>query len=80
MNHFFIEEGDRISIPKCSWHLILRNVNIPTLRLEILTFLVELLPEGYPNIYVGEEFISTETSLELIVATYPGFDKNDVII
>jgi len=36
---------------------ILRNVNTPTLRLEILTFLVELLPEGYPHIYVGEEFI-----------------------
>ena len=38
-------------------NFILRNVNTPTLRLEIWTFLVELLPEGYPNIYVGEEFI-----------------------
>ena len=42
---YSIEEGDRISIPKGSWHSI-----------------------------------STEKSLELIVATYPRFDKNDVII
>ena len=37
--------------------IIHRNVNTPTLRLEIWTFLVELLPKGYPNIYVWEEFI-----------------------
>ena len=41
----------------CGDTVILRNVNTPTLRLEIWTFLVELLPEGYPNINIWEEFI-----------------------
>ena len=47
----------RYELSACLAFIILRNVNTPTLRLGILTFLVELLPEGYPNIYVGEEFI-----------------------